>query len=1133
VLASLAEVQSIVLLNDIDNNESLLFFLFSHFFDGVSAPKSSSGERISKDVEHHMTNILINLIDEGANLPPKVVDVIMAQFLRAAAGRDKANAADVDESQSTLLLKDEPEAYQMAKTVCNAVPDKMSRFVAQCFSDVIMDFSGIAGRMNGQKADDSDDEDAAAGPSEADLKELKKAHLLLRELWRAAPLVLQNVIPQLDAELSTDNVHLRQLATQTLGDMIAGIGAAGPPPAPNPDPAAYPPLMLADDTSSTAATNILRTPSSPHSFAQTHPTAYHNFVNRKNDKSAVVRTAWTTAVGYILSTSAGGIGLSREDEASLVQGLAEKLNDSDEKVRLAGVKAIECFSFKDVIAKLAPNGGISKEGSVLGNLADRCRDRKPHVRVDAMVLLGKLWAAAIGELAAGEETVTSALGPIPSRIINAFYANDLELNVLLDRVIHEYLVPLSYPLRPKKSSKAANGNSQAQAASLDQDAIRARRILLLIRSLDTPAKRAFFVLQARQPQFSGVVDTFLKQSELYNGGVMDDNAQKKTANLEKTILYLAQFFPDGVKVRADLHKFAKSNDHRAFQLVRYVTGREHDFKTMHRALKELVKRLHGSVILDTLVPLLYRAGCIMFNRSHLSTILDCSRNGQDDLSATAHEVLNEISQRNPDLFKTHIGELCKDLITQAPTEAKENEPIVVESLKACASYSQKYPEEVPKDRKFTQTLISFALYGQPPKAAKYAVNIMLAPKDEKSLLNATELFQKVTRDFRYESPRFLNKLAAASQLELLAPTVTQDGDQDILQVVLNILSGVRTDASEKDPDWAEDAELDEECQIKIVCMRFLVKRLLGEGDSSEDAVTRLLRLLMKFVIREGEMCKTKDTPKHHKARLRLAAALSILKICTRKQFDESLSHPDFNRLAEVVQDPHPQVRRAFTEKLQKYLVQGKLRPRYYTVLFLAAFEPVPELKQRIETWIRSRVRHFQEAKQHVLEGTMARLISLLAHHPDYSDEPDELVSHARYLVFYTTNVATEANLGLIYRYAERVKQNLDSLAPEKSDNIYVLSDLAQAILRKWQEKKNWTFEAYPGKVGTPIGLYKSLPSHEVAQQIAEKIYLPDSVDEKLDELLRAVDRKKVRPLRSNENATQLKVLTFCVCVCVC
>ncbi|CAK7227983.1 Sister chromatid cohesion protein pds5 [Sporothrix bragantina] len=1135
VLHSLAEVRSIVLLNDLDNSDALQLQLFSSLFDAISAPKNVSGGRLPTDVEHDISDVLISLIEEGPNVPPKVVDVIMAQFLRAAAPgalRDKGvpDKDELDRYQSTLLLKEEPPAYQMAKLICQTCADKMTRSVAQYFSDVIIDFSGVGGGNNtgngnrptgkgGKGSDDEEEEDEGLnGPSESDLREMKKAHLLLRELWRAAPQVLSNVVPQLEAELSADNVYLRKLASETLGDMIAGIGAAGPPPLPTLDPATYPPLRLTDDLAAPASDSILTTPSSPHSFAQSHPHVYQSFINRKNDKSALIRTAWVTAAGYILSTSAGGIGLSREEETVLVLGLKDKLTDSDEKVRLASVKAIEAFSFRDVIAKLAPHGGVSKEGSVLSNLADRCRDRKSHVRVEAMALLGKLWAAATGELAAGDEAVTAALGGVPTRIFSTIYANDLELNLLVDRIAYEYLVPLSYPAI-KKAQKATNGRGSQQqksaaAGGIDADAIRAERILLLVRSLDVGAKRAFFSLQSRQPQFSSIVDGFLKQCEAYNGGVGEDG-KRAAPSLEKSIQYLSQFFPDAAKVRADLQRFAKLNDRRSYQLIRFVIGPEYDFTTMFRAMKELVKKVQGtnsSTILDTLLPLLYRSGCIMFNRSHLTTIMEYSKGGHDDMAAIANEMLKEVSQRNPGLFKTTIGELCKELATHAPTETRENDPIVIDSLKACSSYAAKYPAEVPRDRKFVQAWINFAVYGRPEKAAKYAVNILLATKDEKSMVSATELAQKVTKDYKFDSPRFLNKLVTVSQLALFAPSVIADAEDDLRKQAMDILRTVRTSASASDPDWADDADLDDEGKAKVLCLKFLVQQLLGTKDLDEakkDA-KNIMRFLIKFVVQDGEATKSKDTPKHHRARLRLAAAQSVLKICADRRFDEMLSPADFNTISLVTQDPQPQVRRGFIEKLQKYLVTGKLRPRFYTIIFLAAFEPVTEFRNQVETWIRSRTRHFQEAKQNVLEGVIARLISLLAHHPDYSADADDLVDHARYIIFFLSNVATESSLGLINKYAERVKQTLDGIDAEKSENLYVLSDLTQATIRKFQQRKGWIFETYADKVGVPQGLYSPLPSHDVALEIARKQYIPEGVEDRLDDLLKAAERKKKR-----------------------
>ncbi|KAL2137348.1 hypothetical protein VTI74DRAFT_3288 [Chaetomium olivicolor] len=1121
VLRSLAEIKSIVLLLDVDGSENLLLHLFSTIFDGVSGSKSSSGEQVAKDVEYSMQELLGVLVEDATSLPAKVVDVMMAQFLRAAApggGRDRHNHVPIDDNQATLLAKEEPEAYQIVKHLCQMFPDKMARFVSQYFSDVIVDATSFAGR-SGHHGDDGDDEDGPSGPSESDLRELKKAHTLIREIWKAAPQILQNVVPQVDAELSADNVHLRQLATETLGDMISGIGAAGPPPPPTLDPAAYPPLRLDDDEKTeTPPANILTTPLSAISFSQTHNATFHNFLSRKNDKSPAIRAAWTTAVGYILSTSAGGIGLGREDEMALIQGIGEKLSDSDERVRLAAVKAIECFSFQDVILKLGPNGGVGKEGSVLSTLADRCRDRRPAVRVAAMSLLGKLWGVATGELLAGNEAVTAALGAVPSRIYNSFYANDLELNVLLDRVIYECLVPLSYP-PPKKASKtAANGNSQSQAAgpdAFDPDSLRAERILLLLRSLDNSGKKAFFAMQARQPQFAHVLETYIKQCDQFNGGVMDDNRDKKTANLNKTIQYIAQFLPDEIKTKQELYRFAKANDRRNYNLIRYVIGQEHDFKTVHKALKELMKRIQTSkdpAVRDTLLPLLYRSGCLMFNHSHLSTIMEYSRSDKDGLGAAAHEILNEISQRNPDLFKTHIGQLCKDLVDQAPTATRENDPVVVETLKACSTYAQKYPKDVPADKEFIRTMTNYALYGQPARAAKYAVNILLAKKDDKSMVSATDLLQRTLKDWTYGSKHFLNKLAGVSQLELLAPKVTEEAEDKILNMaVQQVLLEVRKEATDKDPDWVDDADLDEECQAKSLALKTLANRLrsIEDVEEAKEKAKPVWKLFMKLIRSKGELSKNKETPKHHRSRLRLLAAQLLLKLCRHKHFDELLSAEDFNVLALTSQDAVQEVRHGFVKKLQKYLADGKLRSRFYTIVFLMAFEPSTDFKQRTETWVRSRARHFHDLKHPVLEAVMARLISLLAHHPDYSSELDELVDHARYMLFYVSLVATESNLGLIYKYAERVKQTQDALNPG-SDNHQVLSDLAQAVIRKWQEKKNWVFNAYPDKVGLPLGLYTALKSHDEAQAIAEKQLVPDGIDEKLDELLRAMDRKKKR-----------------------
>ena len=766
----------------------------------------------------------------------------------------------------------------------------MSRYINQYFAETVINASSNteAPKSNGHRrvsdAVESDDIEAPLGPTDHDVKELGKAHELLRELWRASPSVLMNVIPQLDIQLSAESVQLRSMATETLGDIISGIGAAGPPPAPVMDPAAYPPMKLDDYPSGPVSDSILTRPISPQSFAQTHPGVYHSFIGRQNDISSVVRAKWTTAVGRILVTSAGGIGLSRDDEDTLVKGLEKMLNDADEKVRIAAVQTIGLFNLRDIMTKLAPNGGVSKSGSVLSTLADRARDRKHAVRVEGMTTLGRIWGVAVGEIADGNDSVISALGTIPSRVCDAFYANDTEVNVLLDHVVFEQLLPLSYPPTKVKGSKATSSESQATQTNgdgpFDADKLRVERILLLVKYLDAKSKKAFFAMQARQTPFASVLTAFVKKCEEFNGGVMDGNAKEIKSKLDGVIKYITGFFPDALRMSADLHKYAKMHDRRSYQLLRFAMATDSDFKTVHKAIKEFTKRIQSAPgapagLLEIFEPIIYRSASLVYNRSHLPGLLQFSRSNENSLSATAHEVMHEISQRMPEIFSSNVKELCKSLQENAPSETKANDPGSVETLRACAEFAKNRPGDVPHDRKFIQTLINFALYGTPPKVAKYAVRILMAASDRKEM-HVKDLLEKTITDWKYGEDYFLTKLATISQLSIMDSKFTEEISDEILDITTQqVLLKVRTPAQDTDASWQSDTELDEECQAKLWAIKVLVNRLRGteDLDSAKQIAVPVFKLLNALVVKEGEISKQSDTPKAHKSRLRLLAGM--------------------------------------------------------------------------------------------------------------------------------------------------------------------------------------------------------------------------------------------------------------------
>jgi sister-chromatid-cohesion protein PDS5 len=599
MLRSLAEIKSIVLITDIPTSGDLISALFTTCFDVLSGPsKAPSGEELSKNVEHHMTSVLSVLIDEAPTLSSEVVDVIVAQFLWAdpvalaiATSRGKKNAP-VDAKQSKLSPKEAPPAYNMAKNVCNACSDKMARLIGTYFSSVIVDFT-TAGynsfKHRSRDADDLDD-DGGKGPSEEDLDDAIKAHRLLRELWRSAPGVLQDIIPHLQEELGAENVQLRQLATETFADMISGVGAAGPPPRPELDPAAYPSQSL--ESAEQPPYNFHTTPTSPSSFPSQYPGVYHSFLQRKNDKSPIIRASWTTGIGRILMTSAGGVGLDPEEERKLLNYFAESLIDSDERVRLAAVRAVQNFTFNDLVQKLGSHGSMSEAGSVLSNLADRVKDKRSVIHSESMKLLGKIWGVAAGAIAEGNERITKLLGSIPSRILDTCYVNDLEINVQVDITMFESLLPLGYP--PMKARAATNGGSQVVKDSqlngdqgyteAELDKIRVERLLVLVNGLDERAKKVFFAKQGNQASGSTYMEHFLKICEDYNGGVMDKGEKETKTKLEGLIRFYAKTLPDASKVIEDLWKFARAHDRRSYQLIRFCMSPMSDYRKVYKSI---------------------------------------------------------------------------------------------------------------------------------------------------------------------------------------------------------------------------------------------------------------------------------------------------------------------------------------------------------------------------------------------------------------------------------------------------------------------------------------------------------------------------------------------------------------------
>jgi sister-chromatid-cohesion protein PDS5 len=521
-------------------------------------------------------------------------------------------------------------------------------------------------------------------------------------------------------------------------------------------------------------------------------------------------------------------------------------------------------------------------------------------------------------------------------------------------------------------------------------------------------------------------------------------------------------------------------------------------------------------VLETLTPLLYRVSLLCYNKSHVPAIIEFTRTDDKGLGTTAHELLKEISTKHPKVFSTHVKDLCKTLENEAPTAKAPNPPGAVDDLKACAAFAKKFPTDIPmnaKDgRKLVQAFLNFAQYGTPQQAAKHAITI-ITNSDNKKELHSKEILAKSIKNFEYGGDHWLTKLAALSQLVLLAPAECEDDMDTIVEIAIRqVLQTPHPTNAESEVEWMELP--DEDIQGRTWAIKILVNRLrsLPSEASFNEAAQDTYTLLNRLVKNSGEGSDDDNTPAAHKTRQRLAAANSLLKLSCNKRLDSFLTPADFVQLALVTHDPCPQVRKGFSEKLMKYLGQGRLPSRFYTVLFFLAHEPDRNIKNSTMTWIRSRRAAFAARKETVLESVFARLLSLLAHHPDFDKDDEVLKLMSEYILYYLKCVATEDNLSLIFHVAQRVKGVADGIAPSRQadENLYILSDLAQALIRAWEEQNSWTMQSWPGKMKLPSGIFRPLESHERAQEIAKKTWISEDLVDELDPLVRKAIRSKKR-----------------------
>lgn len=805
-------------------------------------------------------------------------------------------------------------------------------------------------------------------------------------------------------------------------------------------------------------------------FIRDHHSAFTLWMGRIRDKDPRVRITWTRGAHDII--------LNRSDQTvkDLVPVFLERLTDSDDHVRQTACLCLADFPVETFVQKFPVN---ESTGQSLSVLAERIRDKKHNVRSTAFETIGKIFNDAYDN-----ERAYPLFSWIPTSLFETLLLNDKDVNEHLDTTIFTYIFPQNF-----------------------DDDQRSRRILTVCKSLSPNAWKAFSAISQRQLRLAQVFNSLLSNIKASRSG----NDKKGSGNNEKMsglIQWFTKQFSSEDKMTAVFNQIIESKDKQAYKLLGTCVSQDYDYKTIIKASNEILKRFKNDSMLKIL---LYRISYLVYNKSIIAPIVAITRNPSDNLHDVAQKVLKDVSTAMPSLLKSQIQDLVSILETAVPaTEGNVN------TLKAASRLFKEYSDDIPQSKPLFDNLVKIALTGTTAEA-KQSVNALQGSQKKEMyfdhLTNDILASLDPEQDVNNRPEHLSTRLATLAQLYSHIPTVLEDSQNVIMQYLVQniLLQEAPEDEQEKTNDWVEDDKVPENCLVRIMAIRVMVNRLravAGWGNAKELSKP-VFKLLSTIIGNGGDIHPEKPLPLAYKSRLRLDAGIKLLKLAKIDFYNKMIPGEDLNLLVFLVQDSCLPVRDRFAHTLIRYLsTPQSISDRYLPLLFMGALEPNKELSLYTSTWIRSRFQKQQQSDPKttsgnlIMEKAFSRLLYLIANHQDLFEDDEnqekDIVSATKYILHYLKLVATDKNISVVFYVAQKIKQYHD-INEDKSPILYLIADLAQFIILKFVNYKGWTMETWPGSMGLPTDVFKSIKSPQEAEKIAKTPYFPEKYNSQVEE----------------------------------
>ncbi|KAJ2444457.1 Sister chromatid cohesion protein pds5, partial [Coemansia sp. RSA 2337] len=360
--------------------------------------------------------------------------------------------------------------------------------------------------------------------------------------------------------------------------------------------------------------------------------------------------------------------------------------------------------------------------------------------------------------------------------------------------------------------------------------------------------------------------------------------------------------------------------------------------------------------------------------------------------------------------------------------------------------------------------------------------------------------------------------AALARFAQYAPNAFSTYSDRVSQfLVQSVLLAAPVDGSaDETEDWVSREALGEVGMTKVYATKILTSWLLGleRQALTRDGVQLVLGTLRQLVRNGGAMQEGGSV--HERQHLLLTAAGCMLKLAAAgPHFEKALNTVDMLSLGLVVQNPCYEVRSGFLlNKLLPALVAQRIHVRYIPAVFLVAYEPEPAVRENVRHAVEQRLALMRPTpgSPSAVEDCICRLLYVLANHPDWDDTQPlpTLELFAPYIEFYISCVCLAQNVSLLFCYAGEIKAYRSKGDAVVTHRLYILSELAQYLLREKSLAANWPVNVYPGRLTLPADIFEPLPEADKAAMPRTPFLDPEFVTRRA-KMPAAGKRSRVKP----------------------